>query len=236
MVREPGGRLLLHHPDERELPASGDAAKASSEGILKGMYLLCAKAATDKKAPRVQLLGSGTILREVIAAAELLKNDWGVAADMWSCPSFTELRARRPGGRALEPAASRREAARCRTSSSASAATQGPVVAATDYMRTFADQIRAVRAAAATRCSAPTASAAATTREKLRRFFEVDRHYVAVAALKALADDGAMPAGEGGRGDQEIRHRPRASPRPGRCSSHGPTRTTRQEKHWPRSR
>ena len=90
-VQGAGGRLLLHHRDERELRAPGDAGRAPRRAFSRACTC-CPKATADKKAPRVQLLGSGTILREVIAAAELLKNDFGVVADVWSCPSFNELR------------------------------------------------------------------------------------------------------------------------------------------------
>jgi pyruvate dehydrogenase E1 component len=118
-------------------PAMPTGAK---DGILKGMYLF-AEGAADKKAPRVQLLGSGTIFREVIVAAELLKKDFGVIADIWSCPSFTELR--REGieverWNMLHPEQPQRKSyvEKCLEGRS------GPAIAATDYMRTFADQIR----------------------------------------------------------------------------------------------
>src|SRR5690242_20580075 len=111
--------------------------EGAREAILKGMYRL--SDAGGAKGPRVQLLGSGVILREAIAAAELLKNDWGVAADVWSCPSFNELR--RDGlacarWNLLHPAEKPRQShvERCL------ADTKGPVIATTDYMRTFADQ------------------------------------------------------------------------------------------------
>jgi pyruvate dehydrogenase E1 component len=160
-------------------------------GILKGMYLF--QAGGEKaKAPRVQLLGSGTIFRELIAAADLLQSDWGVDADLWSCPSFTELA--RDGQAAarwnmLNPTAKPKlsHVETCLTD------TQGPVIAATDYMRAFAEQIRSFvpRRYAVLGTDGFGRS---DTREKLRRFFEVDRYYVTVAALKALADDGDLPA------------------------------------------
>jgi pyruvate dehydrogenase E1 component len=162
----------------------------AAPSIIKGMYLF--RASEKKgKAPRVQLLGSGTIFREVMAAAELLQSDWGVAADLWSCPSFTELgRDVMATARAnlLHPAAKPRvsHVEACLND------TQGPVIAATDYIRAFAEQIRA---------GVPRRYVVlgtdgfgrSDTREKLRGFFEVDRHYVTVAALKALADDGTIP-------------------------------------------
>ncbi len=160
------------------------------EGIRKGMYLFQPSASKDDK-KRVQLLGCGTILREVIAAAELLEADFGVAADVWSVTSFTELR--RDGLSAerhnrLHPDAPARASyvAECLTE------THGPVVAASDYICTFADQIRAFvpRRYAVLGTDGFGRS---DTREELRRFFEVDRHHVAVAALKALADEGTVP-------------------------------------------
>jgi pyruvate dehydrogenase E1 component len=161
------------------------------KGILRGMYLF-AEGKTKKNQPRVQLLGSGTILREVIAAAEMLENDYGVAADIWSVTSFNELR--RDGLNAqrwntLHPDAEPRlsyveQCLKDRT---------GPVVAATDYMKTFADQIRAFLPAQHYTVLGTDGFGRSDTRRALRRFFEVDRNYVAVAALKALADQEAIP-------------------------------------------
>ena len=139
-----------------EHPAMPEGAQ---EGILKGMYLFRQGQGT-KKAPRVQLLGSGTILREVIAAADLLAQDFNVAADVWSCPSFTEL-AREAmtveRWNLLHPT----EEPRKSHVETCLEGHEGPVVAATDYMRLFADQIgRSCRAATA--CSARMDSAAPT--------------------------------------------------------------------------
>jgi pyruvate dehydrogenase E1 component len=169
-------------------PAMPEGAPAH---IIKGMYLF---KAGDKrpKAPRVQLLGSGTIFREVIAAVELLGSEWGVDADLWSCPSFTEL-AR--DGQAAARWNMFNPTAKPKLSyvETCLKDTQGPVIAATDYMRAFAEQIRPFvpRRYAVLGTDGFGRS---DTREKLRRFFEVDRHYITVAALKALADDGALPA------------------------------------------
>ncbi len=169
-------------------PAMPDGAAPS---IIRGMYLF---EAGDRKpkAPRVQLLGSGTIFREVIEAATLLKADWGVDADLWSCPSFTELA--RDGmavtrENLLNPTAKPKlsHVALCL------ADTQGPVIAATDYIRAFAEQIRA-HVPRRYVVLGTDGFGRSDTREKLRGFFEVDRHYVTVAALKALADDGTVPA------------------------------------------
>jgi pyruvate dehydrogenase E1 component len=168
-------------------PAMPEGAAPS---IIKGMYLF--RGGEKKaKAPRVQLLGSGTIFREVIEAAAALKADWGVESDLWSCPSFTELA--RDGitvarHNLFNPTAKPRIAhvTQCLD------ATQGPVIAATDYVRGFAEQIRAYVPRRYVVLGTD-GFGRSDTREKLRRFFEVDRHYVAVAALRALADDGAVP-------------------------------------------
>ena len=165
--------------------------EGAEQGILKGMYLLSQHKA-KKDAPKVQLLGSGTILCEVIAAQALLENDFGVSADVWSCPSFTELR--REGLDAtrwnmLHPEEKPREAYVSQCLNRA----PGPVVAATDYMRAFADQIRPFIYKPYLVLGTD-GFGRSDTREKLRRFFEVDRYYVAVAALKALADEGTIPA------------------------------------------
>jgi len=166
--------------------------EGSQAGILKGMYKFRDGGKAKKGAPRVQLLGSGTIFREVVAAADLLRDDWGVEADLWSCPSFTELaRDCRDVSRwnLLHPT----EPPRASHVEACLGGTSGPVVAATDYMRMYADKIRA--------CVPRRYVVLGTdgfgrsdTREKLRHFFEVDRRWVTVAALKALADDGALPA------------------------------------------
>jgi pyruvate dehydrogenase E1 component len=168
-------------------PAMPEGAAPS---IIKGMYLYAA-GATKPKAPRVQLLGSGTIFREVIAAADLLRSDWGVESDLWGCPSFTEL-AR--DGRAAERWNMQNPEAKRRTShvEDCLAATTGPVIAATDYVRAFAGQIRGY--VPRRYCVLGTDGfGRSDTREKLRHFFEVDRWYVTLAALKALADDGVLP-------------------------------------------
>jgi pyruvate dehydrogenase E1 component len=166
--------------------------EGAAPGIVQGMYLLreADGEAGQRGAPRVQLLGSGTILREVIAAAELLQQDFGVAADVWSVTSWTELRRE---GMAVErrnrlhPDAEpqRSYVERCLTPRT------GPVLAASDSMRLVADQIRpwVPRRFVALGTDGYGRS---DTRRRLRRFFEVDREHVAVAALRALADDGRV--------------------------------------------
>jgi pyruvate dehydrogenase E1 component len=168
--------------------------KAGQEqDILKGLYLLQEGAKGGKN--RVQLLGSGTILREVIAAADLLKNDWGIDADIWSAPSFTLLA--RDGQdverwNMLNPTA---DQARVAHVTQALQGSSGPIVVATDYMRIFAEQVRAfVPKGRSYKVLGTDGFGRSDSRAKLREFFEVDRHYVTVAALKSLADEGAISA------------------------------------------
>jgi pyruvate dehydrogenase E1 component len=163
----------------------------AEDGIHRGMYLF-RKGQKTKDQLSVQLLGSGTVMREVIAAADLLEQDFGVSADLWSCPSFNELR--RDGMETerwnlLHPEETPRRSyvERCL------AGRQGPVVASTDYLRAFAEQIRPYVPGRFV-CLGTDGFGRSDYRKALRKFFEVDRHYVAVAALKALADDGAVPA------------------------------------------
>ena len=164
------------------------------DGIRRGMYLLRSTGAGS--GPRVQLLGSGTILREVEAAAELLAADWGVAADVWSCPSFTELA--RDGQdverwNLLHPAEPQRISWVAERLGERPA---GPVVAATDYMRAFAEQIRAyVPAERRYLVLGTDGFGRSDYRKALRSHFEVDRHHVAVAAISTLVASGALPAG-----------------------------------------
>ncbi|HEY2769036.1 MAG TPA: pyruvate dehydrogenase (acetyl-transferring), homodimeric type [Solirubrobacteraceae bacterium] len=164
--------------------------EGAEEGILRGMYKLSSGSGDG---PHVQLLGSGTILREVMAAAELLAADFGVVADVWSVTSFTELR--REGleverWNMLHPEASEPRTAYVAQQLSADA---GPVVASSDYIRAFADQIRQW-VPGPYRVLGTDGFGRSDFRSALRRFFEVDRHYVAVAALKELADAGKIDA------------------------------------------
>jgi pyruvate dehydrogenase E1 component len=158
------------------------------EGILKGAYLL--RDSKSKAKARVQLMGSGTILREVEAAAELLEKDWGVAADVWSATSFTELR--REGLAAdrwnlLHP----EDKPRVPYLTQCIEKRSGPVVAASDYIKTFADQIRPfVPRDRVYRVLGTDGFGRSDSRAKLRHFFEVNRTFVAIAALKALAESG----------------------------------------------
>ncbi|HNZ56983.1 MAG TPA: pyruvate dehydrogenase (acetyl-transferring), homodimeric type [Methylophilaceae bacterium] len=162
--------------------------KGAEEGILKGLYSFSKSKAKGEK---VQLMGSGVILREVIAAAKLLESDWGVSADVWSATSFTELR--REGldcerWNLLNPEKPQRVNFVAQSLKDA----KGPVIASTDYMKSFAEQIQRF---------VPNKFVALGTdgygrsdsREALRDFFEVNRYYVTVAALKALSDEGKLP-------------------------------------------
>ncbi|NJD33488.1 MAG: pyruvate dehydrogenase (acetyl-transferring), homodimeric type, partial [Betaproteobacteria bacterium] len=160
----------------------------AAPGILKGMYQFRKGAASN--GPRVQLLGSGTIFMEAIAAAGLLKKDWNVEADLWSCPSFNELA--RDGQdcarwNLLHPT----EKPRLSHVAACLAETRGPVIAATDYIRVFAEQIRSLVPRHYTVLGTD-GFGRSDTREKLRHFFEVDRYWITVAALSALADDGQV--------------------------------------------
>jgi pyruvate dehydrogenase E1 component len=175
--------LMNENYQHPAMPAGAEA------GILRGMYKLSSGSGDG---PRVQLLGSGTILREVMAAAELLASDFGVSADVWSVTSFTELR--RDGieverWNMLHPGSKPRAAF-----VSENLADPGvPVVAATDYIRALPDQIRQW-VPGRFRVLGTDGYGRSDFRKALRKFFEVDRHYVTVAALKELADAGAIKA------------------------------------------
>lgn len=167
--------------------------QGAAEGIIKGMYLLKDAGKPKKGELRVQLLGSGTILREAIFAAELLDKEFGVSSDIWSCPSFTELR--RDGFDAerwnrLHPEA---KTPRKAYVTELLEGRQGPAIAATDYVRQFADQIRAFVPMKYTVLGTD-GFGRSDTRANLRRHFEVDRYYIAHAAVAALAAEGKMNA------------------------------------------
>ena len=171
-------------------PAMPDGVE---EGILKGMYCL-KKNSTRNSKKVVQLLGSGTILRESIAAAELLKKDFGVTADIWSVTSFNELR--KDGlstarWNMLHP----EEPPRPTYVESCLDSTSGPVVASTDYMKAYADQIREFVPRTYTVLGTD-GFGRSDTRARLRHFFEIDRHYIVVAALSSLVKDNIVDAGE----------------------------------------
>ncbi len=163
--------------------------KGAEAGILKGIYNFSKSKAKGEK---VQLMGSGVILREVIAAAEMLEKEWGVAADVWSVTSFNELR--RDGLDAerwnmLNP----EKPQRLSYVAEAMQGAQGPTIASTDYMKAFAEQIAGFVPGKFVALGTD-GYGRSDSREALRSFFEVDRYYVVVASLKALADEGKLPA------------------------------------------
>jgi pyruvate dehydrogenase E1 component len=170
--------------------------KGDEEGIIKGGYLLkkAAGKGIDKAKPKAQLLGSGTILREVIAAGELLESDWGVSADIWSMTSFTELR--RDGldcerWNMLNPSSKAKVPYVTKLLEKSS----GPIVASSDYVKLFADQIRPFIPKGRTYNVLGTDGFGRSDfRAKLREHFEVDRHFVVLATLKALVEEGTMDA------------------------------------------
>ncbi|BCG65088.1 MAG: pyruvate dehydrogenase E1 component [Methyloprofundus sp.] len=165
--------------------------EGAEQDILKGMHLFHS-GISRKKTPKVLLLGSGTIFCEVMAAADLLKDEWGVEADLWSCPSFTELAREGQSVKRwnrLHPTAKARVAhvEKCITKADI------PVIAATDYIRAFAEQIRPYVNADYTVLGTD-GFGRSDTREQLRSFFEVDRYHITIAALKSLADKGEFGA------------------------------------------
>jgi pyruvate dehydrogenase E1 component len=167
--------------------------QGSEEGIRKGMYRLIQSKDANKQR-HVQLLGSGTILNEVIAAAELLKKDFDVTADVWSVTSFSELRKEALNlerENLLHPAAPPKQSYvnRCL------ADCKGPVIAATDYIRLNADQIRGFFAHRYLVLGTD-GFGRSDTREQLRQFFEVDRFYIVIASLYALLAEKAITVAE----------------------------------------
>ncbi len=169
-----------HHP---EMPAGAE------EGIIKGMYLLREGKESDK---RVQLMGSGTILREVEAAADILKEEYGVEADIWSATSINELRRDAQTvsrWNLMNPEAEPKKAyvTECVESR------EGPVIASTDYIRLYADQLREY-IPRRYKVLGTDGFGRSDTRTKLRSFFEVDRYHVVIASLKALQEEGKLDA------------------------------------------
>jgi pyruvate dehydrogenase E1 component len=159
-------------------------------GILKGMYRLSQGDQSSKL--RVQLIGCGTILRESIFAAELLAADWGVAADVWSAPSLT-LVARDGQDAERWNMVNPSQPQRVPYVTGLLQDTDGPIVATTDYMRAFAEQIRAFMPKGRTyKVLGTDGFGRSDSRAKLREFFEVNRYYITVASLKSLADEGKI--------------------------------------------
>ncbi|WP_051532387.1 pyruvate dehydrogenase (acetyl-transferring), homodimeric type [Brackiella oedipodis] len=170
-------------------PQPGLAKKEDVDGIIKGIYRL---QESKKGKAQVQLLGCGTILRESIAAQELLEKDWGIAADVWSVPSFTELRREADDCKrynTLHPSSQGKVPYITKVLSDS----QGPIVASTDYVKLFADQIREyIPQGRSYTVLGTDGYGRSDFRFKLREHFEVDRHYIVLNALKALADEGQI--------------------------------------------
>ena len=175
-----------------------DMPQGAEAGIIQGMYQL--KRSNDRSELRVQLLGGGTILREVEAAAVILENNYQIAADVWSLTIVNELQ--REGKAAarwnmLHPQDEPRVPYVTRQLQDAA----GPFIAATDYMKSYADQIREFVPGRYTVLGTD-GFGRSDTRSKLREFFEVSRQYIVIAALSALADEGKI---EGARVDEAMR-------------------------------
>lgn len=164
--------------------------KGIEEAIVKGMYLL--EADKTKSKLRVQLMGCGSILREVRAAAEILRKDYKVAADVWSVPGFNELR--RDGieverYNTLHPTAKPKKAylTECLEK------TEGPIISSTDYVKLLSDQVRQwIPAGREYKVLGTDGFGRSDSRANLRNFFEVDRHWVVITALEALAERGEI--------------------------------------------
>jgi pyruvate dehydrogenase E1 component len=164
----------------------------TEDQIIKGMYL-CKPGQEGATGPRVQLLGSGAILRESLVAQKLLAEDWGVVADVWSCPSFTEL--------AREGQACERhqllhplDAVRKPFVTQQLASHTGPVVASTDYIKAYAEQIRAfIPKGRSYKVLGTDGFGRSDFRSKLREHFEINRYFIVLAALKALSEEGTVP-------------------------------------------
>ena len=174
------------------------------EGVLKGMYLLHEGGqAHDKTQHKVQLMGCGSILREVIAAADLLREDFGIEADIWATPGLNQLK--REGDETerwnlLHPEETPRQSyvEQCLKDR------QGPVIAATDYKKLYAGQLRPYIPQRTFKTLGTDGYGRSGTRAQLRRHFEVDRYYVAVTALKALHDEQRIPATQVNRAIQKY--------------------------------
>ena len=169
-----------------------DMPIGAEEGIVKGMYLLQEIKPRSKK--RVQLLGSGTILREVIAAAEILGEEYGIGADIWSATSFNELGRNAKAcerWNTLHPESQPKQSyvATCLADRT------GPAIAATDYVKAYAEQIREVMPSTY-KVLGTDGYGRSDSREKLREFFEVNRYYIVITALKALSEEGVTKPAE----------------------------------------
>ena len=186
---EDGENVFYYITTMNENYVHPDMPEGVEDGIVKGLYPL--KVSTAKSKKRVQLMSAGTIMREVEAAAEILESDYGVAADIWSMTSVNELA--RDGQKVvrrnmMNPA----EAPQIPYVTQCLAATEGPIIAATDYIRAHTNQIREFMPRSFTVLGTD-GFGRSDTRARLREFFEVDRRYVVLAAMTALADEDAIP-------------------------------------------
>ena len=186
---EDGENVFYYITTMNENYVHPDMPEGVEDGIVKGLYPL--KVSTAKSKKRVQLMSAGTIMREVEAAAEILESDYGVAADIWSMTSVNELA--RDGQKVvrrnmMNPA----EAPQIPYVTQCLAATEGPIIAATDYIRAHTNQIREFMPRSLTVLGTD-GFGRSDTRARLREFFEVDRRYVVLAAMTALADEDAIP-------------------------------------------
>jgi pyruvate dehydrogenase E1 component len=191
--------------------AHPDMPEGCYDGIIKGMYLVRdaggekGKSKGKAAVPRVQLMAAGGALREALRAAELLDADFGVKADVWSCPSYSELS--RDGfdcerWNRLHPEA---KAPRIAYMTACLANHDGPVIAASEYVRAVADQVRAfVPEGRLFTVLGADGFGRSDTREHLRDFFEVDAHWIAHAALAALAKEGKVNAKDVARALKEY--------------------------------
>ena len=186
---EDGENVFYYITTMNENYVHPDMPEGVEDGIVKGLYPL--KVSTAKSKKRVQLMSAGTIMREVEAAAEILESDYGVAADIWSMTSVNELA--RDGQKVvrrnmMNPA----EAPQIPYVTQCLAATEGPIIAATDYIRAHTNQIREFMPRFFTVLGTD-GFGRSDTRARLREFFEVDRRYVVLAAMTALADEDVIP-------------------------------------------
>ncbi len=160
-----------------------DMPKDIEQQIIKGMYLI--QKTTLKSKQKVQLMGSGVILREALEAATLLEADWNIAADVWSVTSFTEVRRNAlevERHNMLNPLDQKKSFIQEQITD-----TESPIIASTDYMKSFADQVSNFIPNHFVSLGTD-GYGRSDSREALRSFFEVDRYYIVIAALKALSD------------------------------------------------
>ncbi|MEL6977772.1 MAG: pyruvate dehydrogenase (acetyl-transferring), homodimeric type [Pseudomonadota bacterium] len=169
-------------------PAMPDGAE---DGIVKGMYLL--RKSKKRKGQHIQLMGCGAMLNEALAAAEMLEADFELRADVWSVTSFTELRREAMDAERWNMLHPLEEPRTPYVTEQIKARGDGPVIASTDYMKLYADQIRPF-VPSPYKVLGTDGFGRSDYRKKLREHFEVDRRFIAVAALKALADDNKTPS------------------------------------------